>query len=271
MSQLVKTRETWVRETCFRSLSACAIMVAILCSVPVTAEADQFSTLAKRLAELRAEVETLSGELSSKSTDYQDRLRSYARQKADLELEQRRNETALEKLTLAIEEKRAEIEKKNVAGTELTPLFTRSVEGVRAYVGSTLPFKTKDRLAELDKLVERQSSGLLTAQQGLMRLWSFVEDELRMTRESVLVRQTIRINGEDRLADVVRVGMVMLFFKTSDDRVGYVEKQGDGWSYREVVQPDEVKQVSTLFDQFKKRIRVGYFELPNALIAEGSK
>ena len=117
MSLLAKTRETWVRETCFRSLSACAIMIAILCSVPVTAEADQFSTLATRLAELRAEVETLSGELSSKSTDYQDRLRSYARQKADLELEQRRNETALEKLNLAIEEKRAEIEKKNVAGT----------------------------------------------------------------------------------------------------------------------------------------------------------
>ena len=165
----------------------------------------------------------------------------------------------------------AEIERKNVAGTELKPLFKRSVEGVRAYVGTTLPFKTKDRLAELDKLVERQSSGLLSAQQGLMRLWSFVEDELRMTRESVLVRQTIRINGEDRLADVIRVGMVMLFFKTSDDRFGYVERQADGWSYREVIQPPEIKQVSTLFDQFKKRIRVGYFELPNALIAEGNK
>jgi TolA-binding protein len=47
--------------------------------------ADQVTQLAQELAQLRSEVETLSHRSSSKQTDLQNDLKSYARQKAELE------------------------------------------------------------------------------------------------------------------------------------------------------------------------------------------
>ena len=73
------------------------------------------------------------------------------------------------------------------------------------------------------------------------------------------------IHGTEQLVDVVRIGMVMLFFKTAEGAVGHAVKQGDTWTTRTLTEPEDRKRVLRLFDNFKKQIRVGYFEIPNAL------
>jgi hypothetical protein len=247
-----------------RAAQAAAVVVLVAgSSFPVLA--DEIGTMAKRLAELRGEVETLSDQLSARKSDLQEQLRSYSRQKSELELEIQREDTRVQKMQQAIAAKRAEAEAQRAAGEKVGPAFERHVVSVREYVQGTLPFRTKERLAELDKIEEQFKSGLLPPQRALNRLWSFVEDEMRMTRESGLFSQPVIVEGKEQLADIVRVGMIMMYYRTPDGQYGHAIKEGSGWSYKTIESDDGKKQVQNLFETFKKQIRVGYFTLPNAL------
>ena len=104
-----------------------------------------------------------------------------------------------------------------------------------------------------------------TPERAANKLWAFYEDEIRLTKENGVFRQSININGEERLVDVARVGMVAMFFKTSDDAYGYVTRQNGDWAYVITEDSDEKEQIAGLFDAFKKQIRTGFFTIPNQL------
>jgi hypothetical protein len=227
--------------------------------------ADSVDAFAKRLSTLRGEVESLSSQLSALTTDSRDELRSLARQKADLELELKKEETRVGKLGAAVAQKRRAIEADQGRDAQLEPLFLENLDRVRGYVAASLPFRREERLAELKKLETQLETGLLSPPRALSRLWTFVEDEFRLTRENGLYQQTITVDGQEQLADVVRIGSVMLFFKTRDDEVGHVVTTDGGYEYRLVSEPAAKKQILSLFDSFRKQIRAGYFDLPNAI------
>ncbi len=225
--------------------------------------------MAKRLTELRGEVESLAGKLSSKSAETSDQLRSLARQKADIELELKREQTRVQKISAAVAKRREEIQEQKAKGDQLVPLFEQSTENVRSYIKRSLPFRTEARLEAVDKIEEQYKAGLLTPSRALGRLWGFVEDEFRMTRENGLFQQTITVEDQEMLADVVRVGMVMLYFKSADDSVvGKALKQDGQWKFVTIDGPEDRKLVLELFQSFKKQIRVGYFEVPSGISAE---
>lgn len=253
--------ERWLCSPYVRRGGAVLVLLAASAAPAFAASIDD---LAARLSTLRGEVESLSAELSSMTADGRDELRSLARQKADLELELKKEEIRLEKLRGALAQKRDAIRADQGRDQELSPLLHAQLEQVRKYVSGSLPFRTNQRLEELNKLEEQLRSGLLTPPRALSRLWTFVEDEFRLTRESGLYQQTISLDGQDHLADVVRVGSVALFFRTSDSEVGYVVPQGAGHVYQAVSEPNAKQQILELFDSFRKQIRAGYFELPNA-------
>lgn len=229
---------------------------------------DQVVDLGRRLAALRGEVEELSAELSRKDNDLRDQVRSLARQKSDLKLELQKEQVRLQKIRSAIAQKKKVIAEEQQGDEALKPLYAESLAELRAYVERSLPFRRGERLAELDKIDDQLSSGLLTPPRALARLWTFAEDELRLARESGMYRQSIELAGEELLADVVRVGMVMLFFKTSDGSVGYAARSDGNWEYRRLEKREDQRLVEVLFESQKKQIRIGYFELPNALPPE---
>jgi hypothetical protein len=226
---------------------------------------DSVTDLAKRLSALRGEVEALSAELAQKEADMRDELRSLARQKAELDLEVKKEQTRLQKTQVTIQEKKKAIEAEKQASQTLVPVFDKALGQVRAYVDRSLPFRLSERQSELTKIEDQYKAGLLTADRALARLWGFVEDELRLTRETGMYRQTITLDGQDQLADVVRVGTVMLYFKTGDGTVGHAKKRGEQWEFVLVEDPPQKRQIEGLFDSMKKQIRSGYFEVPNAL------
>jgi hypothetical protein len=228
------------------------------------AVADSVDDFAKRLSSLRSDVETLSAKLSAVSAEQRDELRSLARQKADLELEVKKEEVRVAKLHAAVGEKRAAIQADTGRDAQIAPVFERNLQQVRKMVAAGLPFRMHERLVELDKLQEQLRTGLLTPPRALSRLWTFVEDEFRLTRENGLYQQTISVDGQEHLADVVRIGSVALFFKTSDGTVGHVLPSSGGYHYQVVADADGKKQILNLFENFRKQIRAGYFELPNA-------
>ncbi len=241
------------------------VALLALAAAASPALADTVESLAQRLSSLRGEVETLSSELATLTADQRDELRSLSRQKVNLELELKKEETRVQKLRFAVSEKRDAIAETKNQDAELEPLFHRHLAAIRQFVETSLPFRRPDRLAALEKLENQLRTGLLSPPRAVSRLWTFVEDEFRLTRENGLYQQTIELEGQEQLADVLRIGSVMLLFKTNDDSVGYAEREEGAYVYRLVTDPASKKRLLSLFDSFRKQIRVGYFQLPNTL------
>jgi hypothetical protein len=241
-------------------------VLALLLTPP--AGADDAGDLASQLSTLRGEVEALSNELDLAKEDHKSRMRSLASQKAELEMDIQREELRLKQLKSSQRKQAERVSENEDRKVALRPAVEQAMDLLRAAVERGLPFKREERLAEIDDLGRQLDDGTLSVPVVLSRLWSKVEDELRLARENGLYKQIVVVDGEEMLTDVARVGMVMLFFRTRDGEYGRAVRGPEGWSYEVYSEQEDHEMVAALFEAFKKHIRVGYFELPACLPPE---
>jgi len=245
------------------------VPLALALLSPAAARAGDQSQLAAELSRLRGEVEALSSELDAKKEDHRARLRSLASRKADLEMEIQREELRLRQARATRAKQRARVSRIEERKHALGPVLLEALDLLREATRNGLPFQLQGRLADLDRLESQLADRTLTSPAVLARLWSKAEDEFRLARENGLYKQVIEVGGEEVLADVARVGMIMLFFRTPDDGYGRAVRTADGWAYRLYHDENDIQLVAALFDALKKRIRTGFFELPAALPGSG--
>ena len=255
-----------------------ALILIALCAISLTAadnplsgagsdEDQELQNLAAELVKKRAAVERLSSEVELKKAELREKIRSLTTIKSDLDRQHKIETMKISELNQKIKTVSDGIQRKKALRAELKATVARQIESVRKYIGESLPFKTSERLAELDKVAEMLARGDARPETLLGKLWSAMEDEFRMTRESGLYRQTVVVNAENMLADVARLGMTLMYFQTIDDgRVGFAVKRTHGWSYITEESLDNQKRIRYLFDCLKKHIREGFYELPNPFI-----
>jgi len=106
---------------------------------------------------------------------------------------------------------------------------------------------------------------VITAQRGINRLWAFIEDEIRISRENAIYSQSVMIDGRNVLVDVAKLGSVMMFFRTRNMEYGRAIYTSKGWRFELLDSNTDKEQVARLFDSLRKQIRQGYFELPASL------
>ena len=134
---------------------------------------------------------------------------------------------------------------------------------LRAHIEASLPFNRSARLEAVDHIVTDLDGGKTDAATGLSRLWRIVEDEVKLLSEVGVHRQAVTVNGEQRLADVARVGMALLYFRVSDDSVGKAVRAAEGsYSFEETTGEEEVGAIKRFFEALEKQIRHGTFALP---------
>ncbi|MFZ9886842.1 MAG: DUF3450 family protein [Myxococcota bacterium] len=236
----------------------------IFTSAAATAASDAKS-LAEELVTLRSEVEALSDELESRRAEEKQRVTSSAQRKAELEADARREELRIRRVDAALEEQRAASAKASDEEKELAPAVGAALGELEAHIRTGLPFQVEERLAAVATIKTGLTAGELTPAKAALRLWALHQDEARLTKENGLYRQTIALDGQKVLAEVARVGMVFLFFRTPDGGYGRAERSGEGWVYRRFNDENDTLQTAALFDAFKKQIRTGWFELPVSL------
>lgn len=249
-----------------------AAVAAIALSLASPAAADEASDegrLAERLAELRADVDRLSDEVEDQKDDLDSQLRSTRDQKADLEAQIKREETRRAQLDESLEEAKERVEQQTEGNETLVPAVEAAIERTRAPVKAGLPFKRSERLGELDDLEEQLDEGVLSPQKATSRLWQFVEDELRLARESGVHRQRVEIDGEEVLADVARLGMIALYYQTQQGEVGAARYRDGEWRWERFKSKEDRERIAALFESFEKNVRVGFFTIPNALPGRG--
>ncbi len=224
---------------------------------------DIVDTRATELAKLRREVETLSSELTLRKDDMRGRLKALEAQNLEIEVQIRREELRLAQLAGEAMSRRSELEAYTAQSTDLVAPLLASIASLRAVVVSGLPYKVTERLADLDQLRDHVSASITTPELGVARLWAFAEDELRLSRENGLDRQVVPLEGREVLADVARLGMAALYFRTDGGEVGVALRDASGWSWSVLADRGEQLEVEALFAKMKHGVRTGSFTLPN--------
>jgi len=223
--------------------------------------------MAESLMKLRAEVEQLDSSIADEKDTFKGSMKSLRMQKNDLESLIAKEDLRMKQLSAEMGKVKKEVQEAGKNSVGLKPLVLEALERLEARIQTQIPFKTTDRVNDVSRIKEQLSKDEITAQKALALTWNSYSDAIRMSKENGIFKQTISLNGQDRLADVARIGTMMMYFSTPNNEVGYVVKDGPNWSYRAVVSKEQIDQINALFDAFRKQIRTGYFTLPNALVA----
>lgn len=249
----------------FSGWRQCAPLLLLASTGAFAQSKDSPGALAESLIKLRAEVEQLNTDVELTRQESKTQLQALGAQRAELQAAVGRAELNVAKLRADLAKQQEAASSAGVAGDALKPIVLAAFDALRKHIETGIPFKTAERLAELDEIRRQVEAGTLAAPRAANRLWAFYEDEFRITRENGIYSQTIALDGEEVLADVAKVGSMLLFFRLSDGRVGAARRAGSGWTFQVLEGDEDRKRVLAYFDSLSKQIRQGWFELPNTL------
>lgn len=244
----------------FMTLGSWVTLVAVL-TFP-TAHAEDVSAYATQLASLRSDVATLQEAIDIEKERQRGELRGLDAQKAELQGQIRREELRIRQLQEAVQERQSLLADDSDGADGLVPIVTGTLQSLRASVSSGLPYRAAERLAAIDALEARMAEGTVRPQRAAALTWQFLEDELRLSRESALDRQVISLQGDDHLVEVARVGMIALYFRADDGRVGRAVRTDGAWTYEVYGDGASLERAEIVFEALTKQIRAGWFELP---------
>ncbi|MDH5258620.1 MAG: DUF3450 domain-containing protein [Gammaproteobacteria bacterium] len=226
--------------------------------------------LQRQLIDLRSTVDAKSEELSLLRQENRQRRKFMLSQITELEATLEHKQLMISKIDHKLEKNREQL-----AATKQTDQLSNELElaidELSLYISKSLPFKRNARLEALDEIRQQLVSKSVTAPRLANKLWAFVEDELMLTKGNGIYRQIIKLNNEEKLVDVARVGMMMLYYRDGAGNVGMATKsanqrqKNEGWKFVALNQKEQIHQVHYLFDSFQKQVRFGEFTLPNAL------
>lgn len=241
------------------------IILASILTLTVSANIN-IAKLSERVVELRLEVEMLNSEYLALREEKINELKSIGGRlthlSAQIEQEEIRKKQVKQKI-LVLKEQMSKI---GATDNGLTPLVLEQVGKASLRVSNGIPFLKDKRLKDLKEIKGKLTSKVISPENALGRFWAHLEDEMRLTRENALHRQTIVLDGQERLATIAKLGMMMMYFHTTDNLVGYISKKDDGgYLYVEESNKERQDLIFKLIDGLQKQIRHGRYDLPLAL------
>ncbi len=226
---------------------------------------DETEQLIGRLIELRGQVEDLQSELDILQAEHKNSMTYLNTRKTELEANRDRQQLQIKQSQSELEALQEKIRALGTDSEQMLGDVQQMLDGVRAHLAQGIPFKLSERAEVIDGIERDLLARKVTSQQAINRLWAFIEDEIRLTRENAIYSQTIHLEGENRLVEVAKLGTAMLYFKTRDERFGRARRAGDAWVYEIESDAARARQIAELFDALRKQIRQGLFELPMSL------
>lgn len=224
----------------------------------------------KSIMELRSDVESLYTQIDDNKEAYKAQMKSYALQISDNEAQINRQETSLKLTQQNIDKTQKKLEAMGSATVDLKPIVHEALDALEKEIKVGIPFKVEERVAALHQIKDDLKNGNISQEKALALTWASYDDALRLTKEIGQFKQEITLDGKATMAKIAKVGSLMMFFATPDDRVGYVKQEGNTYSYVVAAESAERDQIIDLFDALQKQIRTGYFTLPNALLLRGA-
>jgi hypothetical protein len=255
---MIRSSIRWVMATSF-AVALSSISASAFSEVP------SVDTLSESLIELRGEVEHLDAELTSLREEGKLEIQTLKVQHGELAASIEAEKLKSDQLVAQIGELEGQLSQKGFEDQQMKDVVISAIAEMKLYVAESIPFQSQKRLDELEKLAEKVKKDEMTSVKAAIRLWSFVEDELRSATENSVFRQTIEVAGSEKLVEVAKLGSMFLFYKTADGEYGTVVEEDGAWAFEKLVSSEDQLRVATLFESLKKQIRTGQFEIPNQL------
>lgn len=237
------------------------VSVALLGALCAPGFANDWANVSETISSLRSEISVLSSTVADDEGAHQARMRSLRAQQADLELQVRREKAQLGELTESLTDVTNGLTDDAFSSLLETRVLDAALE-LKQQIHLGLPYRSAERLASVDQVVSELESQKITPQKATVQLWGLMEDELRLGRENAVDRQTISIDGQERLVQVARLGLMAVYFYTETGEAGYAKQGSDGWTWVYFEGSQQVEQVRLLVDSLSKGIRTGRFEVP---------
>jgi hypothetical protein len=245
-----------------------ALLMALVS--PTFGQDETDENMAQSIMALRADIEALYTQIDDSKDRYKAQMKTLDLEAADLEVQISRKQTEISLASLELDKIKMEIADASGQNVELGPLLENAFDSLEESIKNGFPFKTEERLADLEKIRDDVDANLISQERALALLWASYEDNIRLTKEIGLFKQNILLDGKKVQATIAKIGTVMLYFVTPDEQVGYATKKGTGYTFKVVDDPAESDQILALFDSLNKQIRTGYFTLPNVLAQQGT-
>ncbi len=230
----------------------------------ISAESSILKKYAANLSELRKEIQIIINDIEREKTISSSDILSLADRKNSLE-----NELRIINMELLEAERKknsyAETIRKHEAPFEKTKaVLVEKIDLLAETVKNGIPFRIEERINYLEEIKSEILSLKGDMEFSSMKLFQFIEDELKMSKETVLTKIPLKIESDDTpvLTNVIRVGTLMLLTERNG-KYGMVHRDAKGsWTFREIKEKKEVKKTGLLFDSFNKKINSGFFHIP---------
>lgn len=134
-------------------------------------------------------------------------------------------------------------------------------------ISSSLPYKQEERILSL-KNIETQIQEGKPLESLVQDLWKLTENELRLTQTNQFEIMKILLNGQRTTAQVAKIGMLQMYFKTADSVVGRADKGQSGWKLLVAQEAKEVAAIERALEKIKNEKGSAFIELPG--VSKGS-
>ena len=242
---------------------------ATLLSSSLTASTND--KLVNSIITLRGDVENLYTDIKENKQRYNAQMKSLSMQITDTEAQINRKNTSIKLAQNELNKIETQIKETSSGNSEIKPLVLNALSLLEKSITDGIPFMVDARVSDLHKIKSDLEAGLITNEKALSLTWASYDDTIRVTKEIGLFKQQIDIKGKTVLAQIAKLGSVAMFFSTPSNEVGFVVKNDGKYEYKHITNPEDIKKTVALFDALQKQIRTGFFELPNALVLQGSK
>jgi len=124
---------------------------------------------------------------------------------------------------------------------QIPPLAQRMLEGLEKYVNLDTPFHIEERKQRLDLVRASLSNPKVTASEQVRQILEAYNIEAEYGRKLDAYDETIVLDGQEVVVNILRVGRLGMFFQSKDERTtGYYDNETGTWeelsgSYRVTV------------------------------------
>lgn len=236
-------------------------------SIPALAQQES-EEIVNNLITLRGQVEDLQAEMQILKAEHTQSMSYLNTRKTELEANIDRKQLQIKQAQAEVANLQENIKSLGLDSEQMIPDVLILAEQIKKGIKNGIPFKYQERSSVIEDIVRDLEGRKITAQHGINRLWAFLEDEMRLSRENAIYSQTIDLGGEQVLVDVAKLGTVLMYFKTRDDRYGQAVRNNNSWQFKLSDNEKDTQAIATLFDSLKKQIRQGFFTLPLDLTAQ---
>jgi hypothetical protein len=113
---------------------------------------------------------------------------------------------------------------------QVPPLAQRMLEGLEKYVNLDTPFHIEERKQRLDLVRASLSNPKVTASEQVRQILEAYNIEAEYGRKLDAYDETIVLDGQEVVVNILRVGRLGMFFQSKDERkTGYYDTETSSW------------------------------------------